>query len=99
MYALATDDHLIFYKISQEVDGFTLRIWEKSASWHQNNTYLYILNYQAASITAAQEVLTRYLASNGQGAASHDHSLPLKGKVRLLPHATWGPEAKIANPD
>lgn len=96
MYALATD-HLIFYKISKEIDGFKLRIWEKSASWHQNSTYLYILNYQAPSMAAAQELLTSYLASNGQGRAGHHPSLPLKGKVHLLPHATWGPEAEMPN--
>ncbi len=88
MYALATDN-LIFYKISQEIDGFKLRIWEKKNQWSQADGYLYIVNYQATSIAAIRQLLADYLASNGRGLPGNDNSLPWKGKVRLLAHATW----------
>ena len=68
MHALAPDN-LIFYKISEEIDGFKLRIWEKPPTWSQDSTYQYILNYQATSMVAAQELLTTYLARNGRGLA------------------------------
>jgi len=88
MYALATDS-LIFYKISQEIDGFKLRIWEKKNQSSQADGYLYIVNYQATSIAATRQLLADYLASNGRGLPRNDNPLPWKGKVRLLPHATW----------
>jgi hypothetical protein len=90
MYALATDN-LIFYKISQEIDGLKLRIWEKSSGWTQGGGYLYIVNYQATSMAAIRQILGTYLASNGRGLPGDtDHSaLPWKGQVSLLPHATW----------
>ena len=90
MYALATDN-LVFYKISQENDGFKLRIWEKIPGLSQGGGYLYIVNYQASSMAAIRRLLGSYLASNGRGLpGDHDHTpLPWKGQVSLLPHATW----------
>jgi|GEM_PF-1598189 len=90
MYALATDN-LIFYKISQEIDGFKLRIWEKTPGWSQSSGYLYIVNYQATSMAVIRQLLASYLASNGRGLpGDHEQTpLPWKGQVSLLPHATW----------
>jgi hypothetical protein len=53
-------------------------------------------------MVAAQELLTTYLARNGRGSASPQHTLPMKGKVHLLPHVTWTMDAEekiISEPD
>ncbi|WP_035991116.1 hypothetical protein [Leptolyngbya sp. KIOST-1] len=83
------DDHLLFYKIINDSDGIRLRIWESASDLDQSpSPYLYILNLRVASIAEAKKRLKTHLALNG-GSLTIDQTLPFKGKVKLMPHATW----------
>jgi hypothetical protein len=89
MYALATD-HLLYYKITPEPDGFKLRIWETPAmDGNRQGAYLYILNHQVSSMAEARAVLANHLSLNGGALACDQAELPHKGKIRLLAFPTW----------
>ena len=89
MYALATD-HLLYYKITPEPDGFKLRIWETPATaGDQQGAYLYILNRQVSSMAEARTLLSGHLGLNGGALACDQDELPQKGKIRLLAFPTW----------
>ncbi len=90
MYALATDS-LLFYKISPEAGGITLRIWDNGPAQNSQD-YLYIANWRVKSMAEARRLLANHLACNGSSLACDQDILPMKGKVRLLPHATWSDE-------
>ncbi|MGB3312206.1 MAG: hypothetical protein WBG32_09595 [Nodosilinea sp.] len=82
-------DHLLFYKIINDIDGIRLRIWESATDLDQSpSPYLYILNLRVGSIAEAQKRLKAHLALNG-GTLVTGQTLPFKGKVKLMPHATW----------
>ncbi|WP_017298428.1 hypothetical protein [Nodosilinea nodulosa] len=87
-YAPAVD-HLLFYKIISDPDGIRLRIWESASELDQSpSPYLYILNLRVGSIAEAKKRLKAHLALNG-GTLATSQDLPRKGKVKLMPHATW----------
>ncbi len=88
-HAPAVDNHLLFYKIVPGADGIRLRIWESASDPDQSSApYLYILNLRVSSIAEARKRLKAHLAING-GTLATGQDLPYKGKVRLMPHATW----------
>lgn len=88
-HAPAVDDHLLFYKIVPGPDGIRLRIWESATDLDQSPTpYLYILNLRVSSMAEAKKRLKTHLALNG-GTLATGQDLPYKGKVRIMPHATW----------
>ncbi|MFQ4137065.1 hypothetical protein PGN35_012170 [Nodosilinea sp. PGN35] len=87
-YAPAVD-HLLFYKIVPDADGIRLRIWESATDLDQSpSPYLYILNLRVSSMAEAKKRLKAHLTLNG-GTLAMGQELPHKGKVRLMPHATW----------
>ncbi|NJL47304.1 MAG: hypothetical protein HC929_07175 [Leptolyngbyaceae cyanobacterium SM2_5_2] len=89
MYALATD-HLLYYKITPEPDGFKLRIWETpTVAASQYGDYLYILNVRVVSMAEARECLANHLTLNGGSLVCDQTELPYKGKIRLLAFPTW----------
>jgi hypothetical protein len=89
MYALATD-HLLYYKITPEPDGFKLRLWETATgAGDSQDGYLYIINYRVTSMAAAKAVLTNHLTFNGSALPCNQAELPYKGKIRLLAFPTW----------
>jgi hypothetical protein len=88
-YAPAVDHHLLFYKIISDTEGIRLRIWESADPLDQSpSPYLYILNLRVSSLDEAKRRLKTHLTLNG-GTLSSGQALPHKGKVRLMPHATW----------
>jgi hypothetical protein len=95
MYALATD-HLLYYKITPEPDGFKLRIWETPTGVaDRHGEYLYIVNVRVASLTEARACLANHLALNGGALACDQAELPYKGKIRLLAFPTWDGGSEI----
>lgn len=87
-YAPAVD-HLLFYKIVPDADGIRLRIWESPTDLDQSpSPYLYILNLRVSTMNEAKKRLRAHLALNG-GTLAAGQELPQKGKVKLMPHATW----------
>ena len=89
MYALATD-HLLYYKITPEPDGFKIRIWEAPATeGDHHGAYLYILNRQVSSMAEARALLSEHLGLNGGALACNQAELPKKGKIRILAFPTW----------
>ncbi|MGB3203275.1 MAG: hypothetical protein WBA99_20380 [Nodosilinea sp.] len=88
-YAPVVDHHLLFYKIINDADGIRLRIWESATDLDQSpSPYLYILNLRVGSIAEAKKRLKAHLSLNG-GTLATGQALPFKGKVKLMPHATW----------
>ncbi|MBE9136242.1 hypothetical protein IQ254_03325 [Nodosilinea sp. LEGE 07088] len=88
-YAPTVEHHLLFYKIISDAEGIRLRIWESAAHLDQSpSPYLYILNLRVSSLEEAKRRLKAHLTLNG-GMLSSGQALPHKGKVRLMPHATW----------
>lgn len=88
MYAPAVD-HILFYKITTEPDGVTLRIWESPVNSSGGSaSYLYIINHHLASVAEAKARLKTHLSLNG-GTLTLDQDLPHKGKVRLMSYPTW----------
>jgi hypothetical protein len=88
-HALDADNHLLFYKIVSAPDGIRLRIWESATELDQSPApYLYILNLRVGSLSEAKKRLKAHLSLNG-GTLTTGQDLPSKGKVRLMPHATW----------
>lgn len=88
-HAPLIDKHLLFYKIVPASDGIRLRIWESAPDMDQSPApYLYILNLRVDSMAEAKQRLRAHLALNG-GTLATGQDLPYKGKVRLMPHATW----------
>ncbi|MGB3137285.1 MAG: hypothetical protein WBG38_15730 [Nodosilinea sp.] len=82
-------DHLLFYKIITDTDGIRLRIWESATDLDQSpSPYLYILNLRVGSIAEAKKRLKTHLTLNG-GTLATGQTLPYKGKVKLMPYATW----------
>jgi hypothetical protein len=82
-------DHLLFYKIISAPDGVRLRIWEAATALDDSpSPYLYILNLRVGSLAEAKNRLKDHLALNG-GTLSPSQDLPSKGKVKLMPFATW----------
>lgn len=93
MYALATD-HLLYYKITPEPEGFRIRIWETPATAaDRHGAYLYILNRQVASVAEAQAFLANHLALNGGSLACNQAEFPKKGKIHLMAFPTWNSES------
>jgi hypothetical protein len=91
MYALATDS-LLFYKISPDPAGVNLRIWSNQPV-QASHTYSYIINWRVKTMGQARDLLINHLAMNGSSLACDHNDLPMKGKVRLLGHATWNQES------
>lgn len=88
-YAPAVGNHLLFYKIVSDPDGVRLRIWESATDLDESpSPYLYILNLRVSSLAEAKKRLKAHLALNG-GTLATGQDLPFKGKVKLMPHATW----------
>lgn len=87
MYALATD-HLLYYKITPEPEGFRIRIWESPAA-ERHGAYLYILNRQVASMAEARDFLANHLSLNGGALACNQAEFPRKGKIHLMAFPTW----------
>jgi hypothetical protein len=82
-------DHVLFYKIVTASDGVRLRIWESAEDVDSGSfPYLYILNLRVGSMAEAKRRLKQHLALNG-GTLANGQDLPYKGKVKLMPYATW----------
>lgn len=80
--------HLLHYKISTDLGGVRLRIWELAAGpSDRGKNYLYIINYRFTTLDDAKEQLRHHLSLNG-GILAQDQDIPNRGQIKLLPHPT-----------
>lgn len=83
------NNHTIQYRIFPSDRGVKLSFWEPANSnEYRPQPYTFMVNYQLKSVDEARDVLQQYLTLSGAGLLKTD-KLPIHGKIKVLPHATW----------
>lgn len=84
-----TEDHVICYRITQELGQVKLRLWEPATPGSENTQpFIYAANFNFRTLREAETFLRDHLLVNGAFDVP-ETDFPAEGAIAILPFPTW----------